>query len=238
MTACSSTTPAGSAAVPRAALCTRRLAAFVAFSALVHTSFVATLTGESGSRSRPAAHTPALIARLVPATPDIEPFTRNLVPVTPETPRATRVFSEPLPRANPTPAAQPKSTALRNRAPDNADAGTHASNRGNALSEAPDPTYYAAKQLDVYPELSTPLRLGTVASAIIEARALLLVLIDASGVVEDVSVVEATPAASFENDAKRAVMSARFTPAYRNGRAVKSRMLIEVNYGTDERAAP
>jgi len=109
-----------------------------------------------------------------------------------------------------------------------------------ALPEAPDLTYYPAKQLDVYPRLSTQLDLhyrGKAAADNVTGRALLLVMIDEIGSVNDVSVVEAEPASYFEDDARRAFLNARFTPAYRNGRAVRSRVLIEVNYGV-ERGSP
>jgi protein TonB len=109
-----------------------------------------------------------------------------------------------------------------------------------AVPEAPDLTYYAAKQLDVYPALAAPLDLkyrGKAADDGVTGRALLLVLIDEVGTVKDVSVVEAEPANTFEEDAKRALMSARFSPAYRSGRTVRSRVLIEVNYGV-ERGSP
>jgi protein TonB len=104
-----------------------------------------------------------------------------------------------------------------------------------AVTDAPDLTYYGARQLDVFPALVSKLQLGAVTHAV--GRALLLVLIDATGAVNDVSLVEASPAPLTEEDVKRAVVSARFTPAYRNGRAVRSRMLIEINYGADERAS-
>jgi protein TonB len=108
------------------------------------------------------------------------------------------------------------------------------SSRDAAMPDAPDLTYYAAKQLDVYPSLTVPVDLrydGEAAARGITGRALLLVLIDELGTVNEVNVVEAEPADTFEDDAKRAFLDARFTPAYRNGRAVRSRVLIEVNYG-------
>ena len=64
--------------------------------------------------------------------------------------------------------------------------------------------------------------------------ALLRVTIDGSGVVEEVAIVESDPSGHFEDDAKRAFMSARFTPAVRNGRAVKSRVLVHIVYGMGE----
>jgi TonB family protein len=74
---------------------------------------------------------------------------------------------------------------------------------------------------------------GKAAEHGISGRALLLVMIDETGTVNDVSVIEAEPANYFEDDAKRAFLSARFTPAYRNGRPVRSRVLVEVNYGVE-----
>lgn len=105
-----------------------------------------------------------------------------------------------------------------------------------AGAELPDSTYYPAKQLDVYPALSMPLDLRPAvrhAAAPLTGRALLLVLIDEAGVVRDVSVVEAEPSGYGADDAKGAFMSARFTPAYRNGRPVKSRVLVEITYGKE-----
>lgn len=105
--------------------------------------------------------------------------------------------------------------------------------RGASLAEAPDLTYYSARQLDIYPAISTALDLritDKAAAAGITGRALILVLIDHTGAVDDVSVVEAEPTGYFEDEARRAFMSVRFTPALRNGRAVKSRVLVHIDY--------
>jgi protein TonB len=109
-----------------------------------------------------------------------------------------------------------------------------------ALPNAPDLTYYPAKQLDVYPRLLAPLDLkyrGKAAADGVSGRVRLLLLIDETGVVRDASVVEAEPPQYFEEDASHALIGAPFAPAYRNGRAVRSRVLIEVNYGV-ERGSP
>jgi protein TonB len=100
-----------------------------------------------------------------------------------------------------------------------------------------DPTYYGARQLDVFPALASPfeLRYPRPAAADVKGRVALLVLIDAKGSVNEVSVVDAQPAGYFEEDALRLFRAARFTPAFKNGRAVKSRIVIEVSYG---KAAP
>lgn len=107
------------------------------------------------------------------------------------------------------------------------------------IAEAADTTYYAARQLDVYPALLSPLDLRDWEKAVSGARgrALLLLHIDAHGTVDEVSVVEAEPAGYLHDEARRVFRAARFTPALRNGRAVKARVLVRIVYGTDEAAA-
>ena len=96
-----------------------------------------------------------------------------------------------------------------------------------------DPTYYPAKQLDVYPQPLAPVRLDypdSAASARIDGRLLVLLLIDEFGMVNDASVVEAQPEGYFEEAALAVFRSARFSPAQRQGRPVKSRVLLQVKY--------
>jgi periplasmic protein TonB len=110
---------------------------------------------------------------------------------------------------------------------------------GSSGLDTPDLTYYGTRQLDVYPTLSAALDLrygDSAAAAGIVGHALILVLIDASGRVDDVKVVEAEPAGYFESDVREAFMTARFTPGIRNGRSVRSRVLVRVSYGGDQGA--
>jgi len=103
-----------------------------------------------------------------------------------------------------------------------------------AVPELPDLTYYAARQLDVYPRPIAELDLkysGKAADEGITGRVRVLALIDELGRVTDVQVVEAEPPNYFEDDAKRALLATRFSPAYRQGRAVRSRFQIELTYG-------
>jgi TonB family protein len=138
---------------------------------------------------------------------------------------------------------QERWAALRRResvAPSRPDEAAHAersTRAGHTLTEGPDLTYYAARQLDVYPTLSSPLDLrytARAAAAAIAGRALVLLLIDDAGIVNDVALVEAEPAGYFEEEVRRAFGSARFTPAFKGGRAVRSRVLVHVNYGADD----
>ena len=99
----------------------------------------------------------------------------------------------------------------------------------------PDPTYYPARQLDVYPALAGTLEVRYPGAADAKGRVLLLVLIDAAGLVDDVSVVESEAPGYLEDDARRALGAARFKPALRRGLPVKSRLLVEIDYGAQER---
>ena len=96
-----------------------------------------------------------------------------------------------------------------------------------------DPTYYPAKQLDVYPQPLAQIRLDypeSAASAKVDGRLLVLLLIDEFGVVNDASVVESQPEGYFEDAALAVFRAARFSPAQKQGRAVKSRVLLQVKY--------
>ena len=109
-----------------------------------------------------------------------------------------------------------------------------ASPSGNTESRlTPGPTYYPAKQLDVYPQPLTPIKLNypdTAAAQRIDGRLLLLLLIDEFGVVNEVSVVEAQPEGHFEEAALSVFRATRFFPAQKQGHPVKSRVLLQVNY--------
>jgi protein TonB len=91
----------------------------------------------------------------------------------------------------------------------------------------------------VYPTLSSLLDLrytANAAAAAITGRALVLLHIDEAGLVDDVALVEAEPAGYFEEEVRRAFGSARFTPAFKGGRAVRSRVLVHVNYGAEDQS--
>jgi protein TonB len=96
-----------------------------------------------------------------------------------------------------------------------------------------DPTYYPPKQLDVYPQPLTQIRLDypdSAAHARVDGRLTVLVLIDEFGIVNDVSVVEAKPEGYFEEAAMATFRGARFSPAQKQGHPVKSRVTLQVKY--------
>ncbi len=96
-----------------------------------------------------------------------------------------------------------------------------------------DPTYYPARQLDVYPRLLAPLKLDYPERAVaqrVDGNLLLLLLIDEFGVVNEASVVESQPDGYFEAAALAVFRATRFAPAQKQGQPVKSRVLLQVSY--------
>ena len=110
-----------------------------------------------------------------------------------------------------------------------------------AAREAPatgvyDATYYATRELDVYPAPTQPLVVPYPERARllgVTGHAQALLQLDAMGKVESVAVVEAQPPGYFESDVRQLFVDARFTPARKQGRAVKSRVLVHVSFGQE-----
>lgn len=99
----------------------------------------------------------------------------------------------------------------------------------------PDPVYYPAQQLDAYPALLQPVKLEYPdLPDKADGRVLVMLLIDETGAVDEISIAEAEPAGYFEHAVHAAFSNARFSPARKDGRAVKSRVLVRVNYGPGE----
>jgi protein TonB len=104
-----------------------------------------------------------------------------------------------------------------------------------------DPTWYPAKQVDVHPTALYPIKPDYPdkgAEQGVEGHVVLLLLIDEAGAVKDAAVVEANPEGVFEESALAAFREAHFAPAQKNGRAVKSRVLIRVSYELTKRDKP
>lgn len=127
----------------------------------------------------------------------------------------------PQPAPEPSPPAPPEPSPPASPAP------------GVELPLAEDPTYYPAAKVDVHPQALRriePVFPDAAANAGIQGEVTLLLLIDEFGVVKEASVAEAKPEGWFEESALEAFRNARFRPAERKGRAVKSRVLIRVSY--------
>jgi len=92
----------------------------------------------------------------------------------------------------------------------------------------PDPTYYPARELDVYPHPARPLELERLPGA---GSIRLLLLIDEHGIVNDISLVEAGAVGRLDQALRTALAATRFVPARKDGRDVKSRVLLSVGPG-------
>ena len=102
-----------------------------------------------------------------------------------------------------------------------------------AVPSPVDATYFPMSQLDVRPRALVPIVPEFppgAAAANVQGRVVLLVLIDETGKVDGVSVAEAVPAGYFEESSLAALRSVRFEPGRKFNHAVRSRVLLSVNY--------
>ncbi len=95
-----------------------------------------------------------------------------------------------------------------------------------------DPTYYSARELDAYPHPAQPLELEPLPGA---GSIRLLLLIDEHGIVNDISLVEAGAASRLDQALRTALAAARFIPARKDGRAVRSRIVLSISLSQDKR---
>ncbi len=199
----------------------------LAFSAALHLSLIYGIA-VGPSESVPA---PLIVARLV---------SQAVAPLPLAEPRVTGVSrrrSAPAAAAFVPAADDPALAAVGDPAPDlGPAAGTHARVDDSRLpsAEVPllvDPAWYEAQDLDLYPRPLAPVQPAYPASApAILGEVTLLLQIDEFGVPQQLSVVTAEPAGYFEEPALRAFQTARFTPAQREGRPVRSRIVVKVRF--------
>jgi protein TonB len=110
-----------------------------------------------------------------------------------------------------------------------------------STASLPDLVHYAASDLDVYPQPLNrlePVYPQTALAREIGGSVLLLLLIDESGRVTDVTVVDASPLDVFEESALQAVAATAYSPAQKGGRAVRSRILVKMDYDPSATVAP
>jgi protein TonB len=193
----------------------------LALSAALHLSLI---YGVAVGRSEPEpAH--VILARVQPAAdaPQARRIAvayptalRRLVDATPEPQGYASFVSAP---PEPMPAAAVAAVRDESRAP---------------AVEVPtlvDPTWYTAKDLDLYPEALAPVDPPYPASVSdVTGEVTVLLAIDEYGAVQDFSVVTAQPPGYFEESALSAFRTARFTPAQRDGRPVRSRIVVKVRF--------
>ncbi|GBL45858.1 proline-rich protein [Sulfuriferula multivorans] len=191
-----------------------------------------------------AAAIPVIEARLQPAAPPPIPAPPKMaVPAT-----APETAPEPAPEAPPQPAppapeerASPPAPAASDAPPVVPRAPNPAPQPSSALPAVNvpllvDPTYYTAKQLDVQPRALAAISPVYPPDAVARGTAGWVVLklkLDEGGNVQDVEVSDASPPGIFDQSARDAFRNARFAPAQKDGRAVKSLVQIKVRYELD-----
>jgi hypothetical protein len=112
--------------------------------------------------------------------------------------------------------------------------GFDASRRDGPAIEVPLPEerrYFTAKELDVLASPFTPISFDRLRFAIdkLENRRLRLRLfISEGGAVDEVRFEDRPGVPAFEDEVRREFLGARFVPAVRHGRAVKSQKLVEI----------
>ncbi len=193
----------------------RRLGLALAASALLHLWLAHTADSPGARRVSVAGGAPL---RATLAAPEIDGSAPNIEPRTtpPSQPATADVAHAPRAVA----AAAAPSAAARALEPRAA-----VTTDGNAAVTQPsDPTYYAARSLDVFPKAITALALGAETGA---ANVRATVLIDEFGHVNDVRAIEAG-SADIENAARELLLRTRFTPASKDGRMVKAQVLVSL----------
>ena len=210
----------------------RRLLLAVAASVVLHWSLLYTVQVVPPLRPPPTA----LHARL--ELNDVQPAPRAAATRPRLTPRVSAV-RDAGPAAEPNPVEQAAGTAAA------APAGMV-----QPITDAPAPlpalelpvpldtTWYTARQLDVYPQplsMPQPVYPEPASANGVHGEVTLLVLVDEAGTVREVSVVEAQPEGYFEAAALAAYQDVRFEPARKDGRPVRSRVLIKVAFDPGSR---
>jgi protein TonB len=214
-----------------------RLAAALAVSLFLHTWLAAGIAVDVPGRSSLPAALPltALLQPLAVASESETHPAENVALPEPDTARAPPSRTRVKPPAGDESGAEAdnhhSSAAHASLKPDEAE--------GLALQPVPstDP-YYAAPDLDVYPALRGPLKLEHPerTARAVSGRALVMLALNEAGLVDEVSVVKSEPRGYFEEAVRGTLGLARFFPAQKNGRAVKSRILVTVEFDRDASA--
>ena len=210
------------------------MSAAVALSGVLHAFLIYGFSLPAGSGA--GARVTVVHARLMSPQPLRRPQRANpperisarkspLAPALVSQPAAT-VFAEPS--ALPSPAVAPTDPQLAVAAGSNA-----------PHSTLPDLVHYPAKDLDIYPQVLkriTPDFPQSARDAQVAGSVTLLVLIDEAGRVVGLTVMDAAPEGVFEKVAQQALENTPFYPAQKDGRTVRSRILIKVEF--DPAVAP
>lgn len=199
----------------------RRLTLALAASLLAHAALVQVVEGTAARRAGSAAVMP-LAAVLMPSAPLAEREVQTHPLRAPHRQPDNAPPSLPAP-----PVAAPAVTPAPTPTPRAVQAAPAPAAQGTAAyTQVNDPTYYSARSLDVYPRALTALRLDLLPMSNAAGKVRATVLIDETGVVNEVRGIEA--AADIEHAARELLLRTRFTPAAKDGRIVKAQVLVNL----------
>ena len=204
------------------------MSAAVAVSAALHVFLIYgfSLPADSGSGAGVAAiHARLMLPQASRGPQPAKPPERMAAPAPKPAPT---VISQPAATASAEPATELSPTIAPIDPQPQALAGSDAT-----VAIIPDPVHYPAKDLDIYPQTLkeiNPVYPETARDARVAGSVTLLVLIDETGRVVGTSVMDATPGGVFEQAAQQALANAAFYPAQKDGRMVRSRVLIKVEF--------
>ena len=202
-------------------LASRRLAAALIASALFHVWVGGSMQGSAGRRASEGPRAAEIAVALQKYVVDDAPPSLVPTPADGALPvRAAASRDARAPRVEPRPKTREAASAAASE----------------SATGAYDATYYATRELDVYPAPAQPLVVPYPERARVlgvTGHVQALLQLDATGKVESVAVVEAQPPGYFDSDVRQLFVDARFTPAQKQGRAVKSRVLVHVSFGQE-----
>ena len=213
-----------------------RLLIAVVLSAALHLSFIYGIAPRPGARARPIV---PLAARLVPDPVPVAPLTdgKHVVPAPP------RAATPALRPALTIPAAPPESPLVAVPASNGVEAVERREASALPKADLPFPVdlqWYEARDLDTYPRALSSLDAPYPTSAQTDAvrgTVTLLLSIDETGSVRDASVVSAEPSGYFETAALASVREARFAPAEKDARPVRSKIIVKLRFAPQEQAS-
>lgn len=205
----------------------RPIAVAFALSLLLHLLLLLGVAVRPGAPPGAALQSATVNVNILPAQ---RPAVVAPVPVQPEHAAPAEMLPKPQPQS------EQAEAPVAQQPPPKPEASTQDEPSGRPAINVPlihDPVFYPAKQVDVHPSALAPINPAypdDAAQRNVTGKVMLLLLIDETGKVVDVSVVDATPPGYFEDSAVAAFRSARFSPAEKGGRKVKSRVLIQVSF--------
>lgn len=172
----------------------------------------------------------AIEARLMPAPASLETIPQEILVKAIERPIKSRVEDYQAP-ADIAPGDSPKAQQEQHKP------GMSEAAASPAMIDAPlppDDTYYPSREVDEHPKVlsrSIPVYPAKAAEANIKGNVSVLFLLNENGRVDEVNILEETPPGlGFDAAVNEWLKQARFKPAMRKGRAVKSRVVFRVTF--------